>query len=401
MMTNFKSIEELLRMLSREKALLKDMFQRRKSISYSYEMAREMVDYKNDRLTFLLEHGVIRDNGDALELEEVYLQFFERVLDVNEEISIAGVSESLDALNSAIEYYLAEESPKRRYGYIKDIRRILHSIAGQSFRNVIDLKRNIDSTYKNEPSYKVKKLRLENLDEKRKAVTALIFRTEDYFENKMQGFLAVAGDAALRQTIAEVKLQLKEAHHNILDLERQIILYLNLIEYQSRIIEKLRAVKYLRDQQVLESQTDVLELLQRSNPVWMENRPKYTLKLSLGRLRNSDEGLAALKALSLKLQKGSTIKRKKADAIAQGYLDTKPRISDGFNTVEIKNAFLASGLDLYSFIINYKFSIAVDREQKLVLFCQIASQFQSELNITDEYHSDADIEYPMIYPALT
>ena len=69
--------------------------------------------------------------------------------------------------------------------------------------------------------------------------------------------------------------------------------------------------------------------------------------------------------------------------------------------MEIKNAFLASGLDLYSFIINYKFSIAVDREQRLVLFCQIASQFQSELNITDEYHSDADIEYPMIYPALT
>lgn len=76
-MTNFKSIEELLRMLSREKALLKDMFQNRKSISYSYEMAREMVDYKSDRLTFLIEHGVIRDNGDALELEEVYLQFFE------------------------------------------------------------------------------------------------------------------------------------------------------------------------------------------------------------------------------------------------------------------------------------------------------------------------------------
>ena len=81
-MTNFKSIEELLRMLSREKALLKDMFQNRKSISYSYEMAREMVDYKSDRLTFLIEHGVIRDNGDALELEEVYLQFFENVLDV-------------------------------------------------------------------------------------------------------------------------------------------------------------------------------------------------------------------------------------------------------------------------------------------------------------------------------
>lgn len=400
-MTNFKSIEELLRMLSREKALLKDMFQNRKSISYSYEMAREMVDYKSDRLTFLIEHGVIRDNGDALELEEVYLQFFENVLDVNEDISTAGVSDSLDALDSAIGYYLAEESPKRKYGYIKDIKRILHNIATLTFRNVVDLKRNIDSTYKNEPSYKVKKLKLEKLDFKRKAVTELIFLTEDYINNKKQGFFAIAADAGLRQTINEVKIQLKEAHHNILDLERQIILYLNLIEYQNRLIEKLRIVKYLRDQMVLETQTDIRELLNGTNPVWMENRPKYTLKISLDKLRNTDEGLAALKSLSTKLQKGSTLKRRKADAISEGYLDAKPRIADSFNTLEIKNSFLASGTDLYAFISNYNFSAPVDREQKLVLFCQIASQFQSELNITDEYHCDLDIEYPIIFPAQT
>lgn len=193
-MTNFKSIEELLRMLSREKALLKDMFQNRKSISYSYEMAREMVDYKSDRLTFLIEHGVIRDNGDALELEEVYLQFFENVLDVNEDISTAGVSDSLDALDSAIGYYLAEESPKRKYGYIKDIKRILHNIATLTFRNVVDLKRNIDSTYKNEPSYKVKKLKLEKLDFKRKAVTSYhscnksLFVIQCYFSYFCLGF---------------------------------------------------------------------------------------------------------------------------------------------------------------------------------------------------------------------
>ena len=152
---------------------------------------------------------------------------------------------------------------------------------------------------------------------------------------------------------------------------------------------------------VLETQTDIRELLNGTNPVWMENRPKYTLKISLDKLRNTDEGLAALKSLSTKLQKGSTLKRRKADAISEGYLDAKPRIADGFNTLEIKNSFLASGTDLYAFISNYNFSAPVDREQKLVLFCQIASQFQSELNITDEYHCDLDIEYPIIYPAQT
>ena len=33
-------------------------------------------------------------------------------------------------------------------------------------RNVIDLKRNIDNTYKNEPNYRVKLSKLKNLDEK-------------------------------------------------------------------------------------------------------------------------------------------------------------------------------------------------------------------------------------------
>ena len=99
-------------MLSREKLLLKDMFQNRKSLSYSYDTARELVDYKMDRIGFLIEHGVLHDSGEFLEMEDVYLRFFEEVLDVNEDISVAGVKESIDTLDSAIEYYQLETSAK-------------------------------------------------------------------------------------------------------------------------------------------------------------------------------------------------------------------------------------------------------------------------------------------------
>ena len=34
--------------------------------------------------------------------------------------------------------------------------------------------------------------------------------------------------------VTDVKLQLREVYHNLLELDRQIINYLNLIEYQSR-----------------------------------------------------------------------------------------------------------------------------------------------------------------------
>lgn len=402
-MATFRSIEELIRMLSREKVLLKDMFQNRKSLSYSYDAARELVDYKMERIGFLIEHGVLHDSGEFLEMEDVYLRFFEDVLDVNEDISVAGVKESIDALESAIEYYLAETSLQRKTVYLKDVKRILRNIALNTFRNVIDLKRNIDSTYKNEPNYRIKKLKLQKLDEKRLAVSELIRQTENFLDNRRQGFFSVAMDVGLRRVVSDVRQQLVEAYHNLMELDRQIIEYLNLIDYHNRLVEKLRRVKYLRDQLVLESVTDIRKLLSDTNPLWMENRPKYTLKLSLEMLRNNDEGLQALRSLSLRMKKVVTIRKRNADAISPDYLRPKSKIADGINILELKNAFLASGVDLYSFIRDYNYrnagaDIVPDLEQKLVLFCQIASQYLDELKIRDEYRLDGEIEYPLVYP---
>lgn len=264
---------------------------------------------------------------------------------------------------------------------------------------MIDLKRNIDSTYKNEPNYRVKKLKLANLDGKRMAVAELIKQTERYLSENQQGFFATAMDIGLKKTVSDVRLQLVEAYHNILELDRQIIEYLNLIEYQNRLMEKLRRVKYLRDQLVLESQSNVRQMLASSNPVWMENRPKYTLKISLETLRNSDEGLRALRSLSSRLNKGIAIKRHKAEPLTQDYLNSGSKINEDLNTDEIKNAFLASGVDLYSFIRDYNYKIPTDQERQLVLFCQIASQFLDELNVTDMYKTDNGVEYPLIYSA--
>ena len=43
--THFRTIEELTRMLDREKTLFRDMFERRKSLAYRTEFALEVVDY--------------------------------------------------------------------------------------------------------------------------------------------------------------------------------------------------------------------------------------------------------------------------------------------------------------------------------------------------------------------
>lgn len=398
-MNSFHSIDELIRVFNREKTLLKDMFNNRKKVAYRYDMARELVEYKEDRLVFLIEHGVIRDSGEFLELEDIYLKFFEEVLEVNEDINIASVKESIDALDSAIQFYLVETSEQRKYGYLKEVRHILRNIALTTFRNVIDLKRNIDSTYKNEPNYQIKKLKLTKLDEKRRSIAELIRQTEKFLDEKHQAFFATAMDVGLKLIVKDVKMELTEAYHNILELDRQIISYLNLIEYQNRLLKKLRQVKYLKDQMVLESQSNVLAMLNGTNPVWMENRPKYTLKLSLEMLRSSEEGLMALKALSQKIKTGSISRNRKAVPLSEDYLKESSQILDMVSTLELKNAFLASGEHLYDFLQHYNYHKPMEQEDKLVLFCQIASQYLPELRISNELASDNDIEYPLIYPA--
>ena len=89
----------------------------------------------------------------------------------------------LGRLNENIDYYLKEDNEQRKYNYHKEVRRCLKNIAMMTVRNVIDLKRNIDNTYKNEPNYRVKLSKLKNLDEKRKNIALLINRSEDIIDN--------------------------------------------------------------------------------------------------------------------------------------------------------------------------------------------------------------------------
>lgn len=66
-MNDFKSIDELLRVLEREKLLLKQMFQKRPSTSLKYDYTLELTEYKEERIKYLIDYGIIRDSGNFLE----------------------------------------------------------------------------------------------------------------------------------------------------------------------------------------------------------------------------------------------------------------------------------------------------------------------------------------------
>jgi hypothetical protein len=394
-LSHFRTIEELVKMLDREKVLFRDMFERRKSLSYRTDFALEIVDYKRERVQYLIDHGVIHENGDFLEMEDVYVQFFEEVLDMNEEISVASVREHINALKENIGYYLEETNEHRKTQYHGNVRKMLRRIGLRTLKNVIDLKRNVDVAYKQEPNYKIKKSRLENLDEKRKGIKQLIAECEKMMDEEIV-FFKIASDPEMQRTTMDVRNDFTEADHNLLEIEHQIIDYINQIEQQSLLLKKIRRVKYLKDQLTWREDTNIVRTLDDVNPLWMEKRPYNRFFLSVDMLRSSEEAYALIRRIAGK-NDVRRLARTEAEPLDQEFLNDNIEEVSSVNTTELWNAFKAQGQNLFAFIKNYNYHIPRTLNDHIVLYCQMATQHSDELCITDKYEKFENIEYVLIY----
>jgi hypothetical protein len=137
-MLTFNSIKELIKSLDWSKDLLSEMFEKRNSFSYKYEMALEILE--EDRIEKLIEKEVLRRNGAFLEIDEKYLQFFELVLEVNEQVSTAFIHENIQQVKESINYYLKENSSDKQYSYLKVIKSSLQKIGRITHRKLPSLR---------------------------------------------------------------------------------------------------------------------------------------------------------------------------------------------------------------------------------------------------------------------
>lgn len=393
-MLTFNSIKELIKSLDWSKDLLSEMFEKRNSFSYKYEMALEILE--EDRIEKLIEKEVLRRNGAFLEIDEKYLQFFELVLEVNEQVSTAFIHENIQHVKESINYYLKESGSDKQYSYLKVIKSSLQKIGRITHRSIIDLNRNIENTFKTEPTYKVKIAKLENFDIKRKDIEFLIQQTEKLVTEEELTFFKAALDEELRRITNSLRIKLNEGRHNLIETQKQIINYLNQIKHQSEFIEKIRQIKYLRDQFELKSKTNFLEVLSNNNSVIFEPKSSYPLKLSIDYLQ-TDEAYQSILKISKKFTNGHK-NIALAEAIEDSYLITETEEEIFINLEEVKNGFMASGNNLYDFVQSYRFPKDVSFEERLTFFCQMISQYENEFNIADTYNKKNEIEFVMVYP---
>lgn len=400
-METFRDLRELIRWLGRGQTLLADMFSKRKTIAIRYDDAVETLDGNEQILQYLIRHGVIIQNAESLELDDAYQTFFENVLDINEDINVASVEQYVKTLKLNIDSWLATDSDKRKAQFMRAIRHTFRNIDLVTRKNVIDLKRNIDITFKQEPDFKVKKLRLNDFDKKRQQIVSLISETNKIIDQQTI-FFKTAMDVDLMMTVNEVRMGLRETTHGLIAIGAQIIDYLNRIDYQSRIVRKIRQLKYMRDQQMLADSTDIEQVLGNVNDAWMEPRNRYRTFVSLDFLRNDDGAIDILQHVRRRLSKKTIIRSRLAGKIDDNYLHTATDVQHMFNHRELINSFLAQSVDLFTFIWNYPFQTEATEEERLVLFLQLASQYDRDERFERQTETvvvgNRTILYPIIYP---
>jgi len=397
-MNTFSNIRELVFALNKEQKLLAEMFKKRKNASYKYEYALDLVDDDDNRIQYLLSRSVIRQNGSNLEIDDEFLKFFELVLDANEEINTSYINDNLEKVKQNIDYYFNEPNEQRKYEYLRVIKNTLRKLGAITLRNVVDLKRNIDSTFKNEPTYKIKRAKLLHLDSKRKGITKLITQTEKLITEDDVTFFNTATDEELRRVIVQLKIQLGKCTHNLIEIERQIIDFLNQIQYQSNVIEKLRVIKYLKDQFILETTTDLKSILEANDSVIFEPDPAYRLKLSLEYLQADEEAFASIIKIAKRVKAGINLKRPVAEKISNEYLETQTEEEIQINLEEVKNGFVASSYNLFDFVMNYNFAKEVSFDDRVTIYCQLISQYENIFEITEKFEEKKEIEFAMVYP---
>ena len=394
-LTHFRTIEELTKTLSREQKLLSEMFEKRKLMKFPLGLALDLVENNEKRLKRLLDYGVIVEAGNTLDIESDYLNFFEEVLDVNEEISVLSVQECINTLKEHIGYFLQETNVNRRAGYQDTVRQLLKKTGFRTLKNVVDLKRNMDNAYKHEPNYVIKKKKLQNLDEKSHSIRAMIRECEKLMDNE-HAFFIMANDPHMAKTCSDVKHDFVEAYHALMEIDRQIIIYINQIDQQNQLYKKIRKLKYLQDQFLIKTDTNIVQVLEGKNPLWMESRQYSKIRLSLEMLRENDQIVQILRKLAERngIQKTA---RTVAEPLTDEDLQTHVQRLKEVDPTEVWNAFSASSYNLFDFILKYDYNSKRDIEDHAALFCQLVILHPEECRMTGKYATYQDIEYPIIY----
>jgi hypothetical protein len=209
-------------------------------------------------------------------------------------------------------------------------------------------------------------------------------------------FFRATNDPDMQRTCMDMRNDFTDSDHNLLEIEHQIIDYINQIDQQSLLLKQIRKVKYLKDQLTWREDSNVVQLAEENNSLWIEKRPYNRVFLSLNMLSTDEDAIRLIRKIAGN-SASNRLSRTEAEPLDKEYLEDSVENVESVNITELWNSFKAQGTDLFSFVRSYHYKRPLSLSEHVVLYCQIATQHSDELRITDNYERFDHIEYALIY----
>lgn len=408
----FRSIHEIISTVNASRGLLAELFEQRKAEGIRYSEALALLKDDENRLKLLLEKEIIRQNGGQVEMDTRFLDFFELLLEANEEISTATIEENIGYLHELMDYYLKERIPTRKQSYVRHIKLTFQKLVRTTLRNIINLQSSIEGAFKHEPTYRIKIAKLENLDKKRLNIQRLIDETEHLILHEEREFFRQATDEELSRILLDLRRELQLSAHSLIRAQQDIINYLNQIKHQVVLVEKIRKVKYLQDQFELRTRSNLAEVMERERSLLVEGTVPASFKLSVGFLQTDEARPVILKVLR-NLQYREALRSNEAGAFSDEDLAQPELVHESIDLEETLGDYVQRQAqarwnhpevepeDLFSYLMHCALPREMSETERTTLFCQLVSLFESQLTVTDRYLRYKHYEYAVVLPKQT
>lgn len=401
--TPIKDLRFLLNELYKGRDLLNDLFENRNVASFTQELALKSANTDEDTIEQLRKLNIINLNGNYLAINGLYSEFFEEVLDTNEEINVELIQKTIGEIKKNIVYHRETNSQSEKLKYLNKVKVALRRIQRVISKSIEDLNRNINNTFKTEPDYKVKKLKLDDYEQKRKEIVQLMEDTQNLIEKKELIFFKTDTDIELHRIKTDLLLLLQQSAHDLIATETLILDYLNQVESRSYFISKLNQLMYLIEQYEIKSEekSNFIALIAQNQDVIYQPKPSYSLKLSLRQLQE-DEVYLLIQQIVNKENADSLPKKQVKSAGKVSQTEQQPEFEENtaINLFELNQNFISNNSlsDLFNFVLLYDFTRPMPLGERLTIYCQMISFFNNDYVIDERYLNYENIEYAVVYP---
>lgn len=370
------TIKDLVNLLYQNRDVVELLFGSKDSINKSEILARD--DMSDEKLEKLVMYEIIHENNNVIGLDDRIVTFIEEFLEIGE-VTTSFINDNIQALNENLKYYRIDNNTK----FLRNIKRSLKRISSTTSREVMKLHKNIDDTYKNQDNYLIKLEELDKYKAKRDDIINLIKESEQIISDA-QGFFNTIIDAELNSIVIDLRYILVRNRDYLNEIQSQIIDYINRIQYQSAIYKKIQRLKELKDYEELKYKTNFIDVVAATKALMFQRRSVLKSRVSLD-LLYSDRGHAIARKLATKLHLLRNSGRKPAGRMVDGFDQSMLEESTSLNIEGLVEKFMRSDVDLFQFVISYKFPPKVGEltlEKRISLYVGISIDYDNKLAIS-------------------